>query len=305
MNGHDSLNVKLHYNLTLVYFFRAFSFKKKSSSGTTKVEVPTKVISSNVLANRNVNVPKNSLVTKSPVTFSNKLEKPQKSKINAFFTVNSKGKLDSISTTDYCSPSDQFPSVVSAIKVTTAPTKSDSHFPSDTQGNSTSLDASLGIPMDDWDDLDDFETPAKAKNDSVNSEKSGKCANPVSSPIEEKIQIAGKLNHDASLMTPQLSSSFANKHGLSRSELSCMEMDRLEHSDGAAISPGPSFNQDPAEYELQDSSVRSTRRRNPAHLRSVMSDSEEDKDVEFESFMEATGKKLFVAAFVFYFYIAD
>lgn len=287
MNGHDSLNVKLHFNLTPFYFFRAFSFKKKSSSGTTKLEVPTKVISNNVLANRNVNVPKNSLVTKSPVTFSNKLQKPQKSKINTFFNVNSKGKLDPVNP------------AVSAIKVTTAPTKSDGHFPSGTHGNSTSLDVSLGFPVDDWDDFDDFETPAKAKNDSFNLEISGKSANPISSPSEEKIQTAGNLNHDASLMTPELSCSFASKPGLSRSEQFGVQMDGLECSDVVAVSPVPSFNQDPAEYELEDSPVRSTKRRHPAHLSSIISDSEEDKDVEFESYKETAGKK---SVFLHYLY---
>lgn len=212
-------------------------------------------------------------MTKSPVTFSNKLQKPQKSKINTFFNVNSKGKHDPVNP------------AVSAIKVATAPTKSDS--------NSTSLDASLGFPMDDWDDFDDFETPAKAKNDSFNSEISGKSANPISSPSEEKIQTAGNLNHDASLMTPELSCSFANKPGLYRSEQFGVQMDGLERSDVVAVSPVPSFNQDPAEYELEDSPVRSTKRRHPAHLNSIISDSEEDKDVEFESYKETTGKKSF------------
>lgn len=251
------------------------------------MEVPTKVISSNVLANRNVNVPKSSLVTTSPVTFSNKLQNPQKSKINAFFTVNSKGKLDLINP------------AASAVKVTTAPTKSDRHFPNGTQGNSTSLDASLGFPMDDWDDFDDFETPAKAKNESFNSDKSEKSANTISPHSEEKLQTAGNLNCDASLMTPELSSSFANKHGLSRSEQFGIEMDGLERSEVAAVSPVPSFNKDPAENELEDSPVRSTRRHHPAHWNSIMSDSEEDKDVEVEAYKETAGKKSFVVAFVF------
>ncbi|XP_070763765.1 recQ-like DNA helicase BLM [Enoplosus armatus] len=256
----------------------AFSFKKKSLSGTTKVQVPTKVISSNVLANRNVNVPKNSLVTKSPLTFSNKLERPQKSQINNFFPVSSKGKSDSISPADNCAPASQTNSSVFS-KVIKAPTKSDNRYTCGTRGNSTSLDASLGFPMDDWDDFDDFETPAKAKNDSFSSEVSGKYSNPVSSPSEEKMQFTGKLNHDASLMTPEFSNSFANKNGLSRSEQSCMETDGLEHGvDKAALSPGPTM-KDPAEGELEDSPVKMTRRRPPAHLKSVMSESEEDNDV--------------------------
>ncbi|XP_044048027.1 Bloom syndrome protein homolog isoform X2 [Siniperca chuatsi] len=228
----------------------AFSFKKKSSSGTTKVEVPTK------------------------------LERPQKSQINNFFSVSSKGKSDLISPAGNCAPAGHTPSAGSAIKVTTAAPKSD-QFSSGTRDNPTSLDVSLGFPMDDWDDFDDFETPAKAKNDSFSSEVSGKSSNPLSSPREEKIQLTGKLNHDASLMTPELSNRFANKYGLSRSEQSRMETDELENSVyKAAVSPGPTLNQDPAQCELEDSPVKMTRRRPPAHL----SDSEEDNDVVLEPF---------------------
>ncbi|XP_076588670.1 recQ-like DNA helicase BLM isoform X2 [Chaetodon auriga] len=263
----------------------AFSFKKKSSLGTTKVEIPTKVISSCVLANRNVNVPKNSLVTKSPLTFSNKLDRPQKSKINTFFSVSSKDKSDYVSPAGNCAPASQTPSTVSAIKVTAAPTTSDNQFTSGTRGNSTSLDASLGLSIDDWDDFDDFETPAKIKNDSFTSEISGKITNPVSSHREEKTQFAGKLNHDASLATPESSSSFANNNGHSKSEQPCMETKELEPSvDEAAVSPGPNLNQDPAEYEREDSPVKKNRRRPPAHLKSVMSDSEEDNNAELEPF---------------------
>nr|XP_046249450.1 Bloom syndrome protein homolog isoform X2 [Scatophagus argus] len=237
----------------------AFSFKKKSSSGTTKVEVPTK------------------------------LERPQKSKINAFFPVSSKGKSDSISPIPNCAPAGPTLSAVSALKVTTAPCESDNQLLNGTGGNYTSLDASLGFPMDDWDDFDDFETPAKAKNDSFSSQISGKSTNPVSSPSEGKTPFTGKLNRVAPLMTPESSDSFANRNGLSRSVQSCMETDGLENKvKENALSPGPSLNQGPRECELEDSPVKMTRRRPPAHLKSIMSDSEEDNNVEPESFK---GKK--------------
>ncbi|XP_078113071.1 recQ-like DNA helicase BLM isoform X2 [Sander vitreus] len=230
----------------------AFSFKKKSS-GTTKVEVPTK------------------------------LERPQKSKINNFFPVSSKGKSDSISPAGNCAPAGQTPSAVSAIKMT-APTKSDNQFTKDNGGNSVSLDAYLGFPVDDWDDLDDFETPVKATNDSFSSEISGKSIKPVSSFSEEKTQFY--------LVTPELSNSFANKNDPSGSETFCMETDELEYSvDKAAVSPGPSLNQEPAEFEV--SPLKRTRRRPPppAYLKSVMSDSEEDNSDLFEPFKGRTDDK--------------
>ncbi|XP_018519910.1 recQ-like DNA helicase BLM isoform X1 [Lates calcarifer] len=252
----------------------AFSFKKKSSMGTTKVEVPTKVISSNVLANRNVNVPKSSLVTKSPLTFSNKIERPQKSKINSFFPVSSKGKSDSISPARNCAPAGQTPSAGFDAKAKVATTPTDSQFTS-RYSTSTSLDASLGFPLDNWDDLDDFETPAKTKNDSFGSEVPGN---------------SSKL--DASVMTPDLSNCFSNKSGLSRSEKSCKGTDELEQSDNkAAVSPEPSFNQDPEELFLDSSPIRMPRRRPHAHLKPVTSDSEEENDAVSEPFEESTVDK--------------
>lgn len=273
----------MHFVFCLL--FRAFCFKKKSSSGTTKVEVPSKVISSNVLANRNVNVPKSSLVTESPLTFSNKLERPQKSKVNSLFTASSKGMSDSISLAGDCAAASQTPSAVSAIKAATAPTKSDNQFTSSTRGTS-SLDAPLGFPLDDWDDFDDFETPVKTKKDSFSSEITGKSNNTEPSPGGEKTQFAGK-------------------NGLSINEQSCIETDELDNSvDKAAILPGPSLKQDPAESELVDSPIKTTRRRRrpppPPPPKSVFSDSEEDNDVEFEPFKGTAGKKLFVEAFVYF-----
>ncbi|KAG7521534.1 Bloom syndrome protein isoform X1 [Solea senegalensis] len=238
----------------------AFSFRKKSSSGSTKVDVPAKVISSNVLANRNVNVPKNRLVTKPLLTFSNKLEGPQKSKISNFFPVSSKGKSDSIS------PAAQTHSPVSAIKGTTAPSGNESHF---TCGNSTStsLDASLGFPMDDWDDFDDFETPVRTKNDSLCSEKSGK-STPVITPKEERTQGTGKLSLYSSDETPV----FSKKNSHCTSEKSLLET----NVEKAAISTLPTFDQDP-DFLLGDSPDIPKRRRRPVtYKKSVMSDSDED-----------------------------
>ncbi|XP_042352588.1 Bloom syndrome protein homolog isoform X2 [Plectropomus leopardus] len=240
----------------------AFSFKKKSSSGTTKVEVLTK------------------------------LERPQKSQFNSFFPVSSKGTSDSISPAGNCAPAGQTPSAVSVTKVKTASTKSDNQFTSSNGDNSTSLDTSLGFTLDDWDDFDDFETPVKAKNDSFSSEISGKSANPGSSFSEEKTQFAGKLNHDVSLITPELSTGFAKKKGLSTSEQSCMKTDKREHTvNKTAASVGPSLNQDPAEFEHQDSPVRRPRRNLPAPVTSVFSDSEEDNSDVIEPLKERTDNK--------------
>ncbi|XP_074533157.1 recQ-like DNA helicase BLM [Halichoeres trimaculatus] len=240
----------------------AFSFKKKTPSGTTKVEIPTKVTSP--LANGNVNIPKSSLVTKSTLTFPNKLDGPQKSKISSFFPASSRDKSVSISSAEDCAPAGQAPSIVSAIKVTTALTKPDSQFSSSTRGNASSMDASLGFPLEDWDDFDDFETPNKTKNDSFSSGVSAKSNNLLTSPNEDEKQ--SSVNQE----------SCVNKNGLSRSEKS----GELDHGiKKAALSPGPDLNPDPDEFEVEDSPVKRTRRRLPPPLQSVLSDSDEDDDV--------------------------
>ncbi|XP_054631947.1 recQ-like DNA helicase BLM isoform X4 [Dunckerocampus dactyliophorus] len=219
----------------------AFCFKKKSTSGTGKVEIPTKVTSPNVLANRNVNVPKNSLVTKPVVTFSNKPERAQKSKINNFFSVSS--KLD-ISSDGVCAPPVQVPSV--------PPPNYDKQVISNNQSISKIMDASLGFQMDDWDDLDDFETPTKANNDSFSDEitKTTTSIRPVL--VEDGTESTGGQ--------------------------SCLK------ADNAQVTPVPSPL--PAECEVDDSPVNTTRRRQPAYLKCVVSDSDEDNDDVPEPFEE-------------------
>ncbi|XP_061577853.1 recQ-like DNA helicase BLM isoform X2 [Cololabis saira] len=254
----------------------AFLFKKKSSSGTTKVEYPTKVISSNALANRNVNVPKNSLVTESPLTFSNKLERPQKTQISDFFQ-SSKCKSNSPA----CSASE-----VSGVKATQVPAKSDKGLCSSKETNSASLNAS-GFPMDDWDDFDDFETPTKGKSDSPCSDTSGKITkkSSLSSPEEkspEEIfpEFLGKESRDSCLEEPE------------SNYKSCLETDEPKHSvNNTAVSAGCSLSDEPAACEPEDSPVRSRKRRPPPHITSVLSDSEDDISVKAESCKVTTDNK--------------
>ncbi|XP_061139102.1 recQ-like DNA helicase BLM isoform X1 [Syngnathus typhle] len=160
-----------------------FSFKKKSSLGTSWTETPSKVTSPNVLASRNVNVPANSLVTQRVVTFSNKPKTSQNSKINNFFSVNSKCNSDV--STDIV-PAFQSPSsLASTGKV--CPPKFDRPGLSTNVSTSIDLDESLGFQIDDWDDLDDFETPTKAKNASFN-EDTRRTDKPVASPKKDQTQ---------------------------------------------------------------------------------------------------------------------
>lgn len=247
------------------FFSRAFSFKKKSPSGTTKVEYPAKVIGSSVLANRNVNIAENSLVTKPSLTFSNKLERPQKSKINNFFPVSSKCKSESFSPAGELSSLSQTPSEKSDSKVGPAPTKPDSQGCNGSWIGSSSLDASE-FPMDDWDDFDDFETPVRSKNDSFGSDKSDKITKTSSSADEEFPEFKGKQSFDKKSELDKLNDA-----------QTCMKTDDMEERVNETVLPGPDVFQEPAEDEVQDSPVkRSRRRRPPPIVTSVLSDSDED-----------------------------
>lgn len=238
------------------------------------MEIPTKV--NGVFKSRDVNVCKNNLVTKSPLTFSNKLERSQKSKISTFFPVNSKAKSDSV---DNCPPSGQIPPAWSA-NVTTA--KSDIHFVNGTRASSSSLDASLGFPDDNWDDFDDFEIPVNGKKVPYSSEKCEMSAAPVPPPNEEKSPCTGKGNH-VFVTDPD------NK--LLGKEQPCAELNILEHSvQVAADSRGP--DQDQEDCLFGDSPVRPSRRRRTVQTKSALSDSEED--IGEEPPKEAKGNKSFM-----------
>lgn len=254
---------------------RPFFFKKKSSSVTTRVEIPTKV--NNVFKSRDVNVYKNNLVTQSPLTFSNKLERSQKSKIDTFYPVNSKAKSDSI---DNCPPSGQIPSAGSDT------TKSDIHVVNGTRASSSSLDASREFQDNNWDDFDDFEIPVNGKNVSYSSEKCELSTEPVPPPNEEKSPCTGKGNNDVSVTEPD------NK-ALGK-EQSCADLNVLGHSvQVAADSRGP--DQDQEDCLSGDSPVRPSRRRHAVQTKSVLSDSEEDAGEE--PLKEAKGKQLFLTLF--------
>lgn len=213
---------------------------------------------------------KNNLVTKSPVTFSNKLERSQKSQISTFFPINSKAKSDS---TDKCPPSSQIPSTGTA-EVATA--KSDIHFANGIRASSSSLDAHLGFQEDNWDDFDDFESPFKGKNVSFSSEKCEWSTNPVPSPGKEKSPCTEKGIYNVSVTAPE------------KKEQSCAELNILEHGvQVAAVSQGP--DQDQEDYLFGDSPVRPSRRRHNVHTKAVLSDSEDLASEE--SFEEVKGNK--------------
>lgn len=221
------------------------------------MDIPTKV--TEVFQSRDVNVFRNNLVTNSPLTFSNKLERSQTSKISTFFAVNSKTRLDSTS---------QIDNLASSGQISSATAKPDGHFANGRQSSSTSLDASLGFPEDNWDDLDDFEIPVKGKNVLFNSEKCEMSPDPVRSPREETSPCRGRDVCEGSVPEPE--------EILGEQEQSSAETGAPGHSvqDVAAVSPGP----DPVQEDcvLGDSPVRPSRRRRNVPKKRVLSESDED-----------------------------
>ncbi|XP_061679360.1 recQ-like DNA helicase BLM isoform X2 [Syngnathoides biaculeatus] len=183
-----------------------FSFKKKSSSGTSVTET-------------------------SP-----------KSKIGKYFSVNSKCKSDISpgSVTDFPRPS----LLASSGGACPPSPKCDKALTNAKDSSPVDLDVSLGLQIDDWDDMDDFETPTKTKNDSFSRNVSTTDSRPV--VPECKTESAGGqscLKTDEAQMSRDLSS--------------------VGHAD---------------DCQPDDSPINTTKRRHPAYLKSIVSDSEEDNN---------------------------
>ncbi|XP_056454234.1 recQ-like DNA helicase BLM isoform X1 [Gadus chalcogrammus] len=138
----------------------SFSFKKKSISGTTKVDVPFKLLQSNVLTKRSVNITSPTIPNKPEISNPN---------INSFFAVNTKTKVDSPNIT-----ARKLPSTVTQVIPDTPQDKPSSGNSS----NQVDLAASFVFPEDDWDDFNDFETPVKVKSSLETSGRTDKkCSN--------------------------------------------------------------------------------------------------------------------------------
>uniref|UniRef100_A0A8C4ZLS0 DNA 3'-5' helicase n=1 Tax=Gadus morhua TaxID=8049 RepID=A0A8C4ZLS0_GADMO len=138
----------------------SFSFKKKSISGTTKVDVPFKLLQSNVLTKRSVNITSPTIPNKPEISNPN---------INSFFAVNTKTKVDSPNIT-----ARKLPSTVTQVIPDTPQDKPSSG----NRSNQVDLAASFVFPEDDWDDFNDFETPVKVKSSLETSGRTEKkCSN--------------------------------------------------------------------------------------------------------------------------------
>lgn len=204
------------------------------------------------------------------------------SKIGSF-PFSSKAKSDSIGQIDNRLPSGQIPSPGS-VTVSALTAKPDGRFDNATRASSTSVDASLGFPEDGWDDFDDFDIPPKGKNVSFNSEKCETRTEASPPPCEEKSSHTGKAGSEVSVTEPDKT--------LCEKEQSRVEIDEQECSvqDVAAVLPGPG--RDLEDDLFGDSPPRPCRRRRSAHIKSILSDSDEDNSDE------AKGNNLFKILFI-------
>ncbi|XP_041693421.1 Bloom syndrome protein homolog isoform X2 [Coregonus clupeaformis] len=241
-----------------------FCFKKKSTSGITKVEVPTKP------------------------------ERPL-AKIN-FSSVNPKSKYEAINPVLNPFSVRKTNPAVSATKISPALTKSDSLITGSNGSKPTGLDSSFGIPLDGWDDFDDFETPVKGKSTLPSPGISGRSAKVTSvSSVEQLDTNTHGSDKDVPLraLNTKINSRHRNKCSLAGTEQCTLTIeDSQDALESANTAPRDSPIQDPAhwkDWEVEDSPIKMVRRRPPAaQAKSVLSDSE-DESITAPGPVEKTG----------------
>ncbi|XP_019896125.2 Bloom syndrome protein homolog isoform X2 [Esox lucius] len=246
-----------------------FCFKKKSTSGITNVEVPTKVNSSNGLTNRSVNVPCDIAVTKPPLTFSTKPKRPL-AKVN-FSSVIPKSKSEVIS--PFLNPfsvSKPISSVGSSATHSPALTKSASLITGNNGSQSTGLDSCFDNPSDGWDDLDDFETPVKGNCKTPSPGTSGKSGK--GTPVSTVDKVHSNTHGSDKYVPIQTLNATENIHiGKKNSPIGTGQCITIKDSQGClgpiSTVPRDCPKQDPAEWEdweVDDSPIQTVRRRRPA-----------------------------------------
>uniref|UniRef100_A0A671RVF9 RecQ-like DNA helicase BLM n=1 Tax=Sinocyclocheilus anshuiensis TaxID=1608454 RepID=A0A671RVF9_9TELE len=233
--------------------FRGFCFKKKSSSGISKVEVPQKVTGANVLANRSVNISRSCEVTKTPVTFS---QKPKRAapKVN-FFAAPSRPKTNTVNPLVNPFAVNKTPPVQFTIK----DLPKSAALPKDQTVGEPKCDISQ-LSFNEWDDLDDFETPVKAR---------------VPSPVTET-------------STKKLSVSDQN----TSPNPSCAKSDETTLNGGSQVtesiiipkdvlSAANRVSTEPAEREPEDSPIKKSKRhKKSVQQKALLSDTEDEEIID-------------------------
>ncbi|XP_073706264.1 recQ-like DNA helicase BLM [Garra rufa] len=226
-----------------------FCFKKKSSSsGISTVKVPQKVTCANVLTNRSVNVPRSCEVTKTPVTFSHKPERAAP-KVN-FFTAPSKPKTITVNPLANPFALNKTPPVQSTIKKLLK----SAALPKDQTVGEPKRDISQ-LSFSEWDDLDDFETPVKAK-----------AVSPVTGTSTKKLSVSDQN-------TSQSSSCAKGDETTLNGDSQVTETITASKD---ALSAANSVSTEPAEREPEDSPIKKTKRHKSVQQRALPSDTEDE-----------------------------
>uniref|UniRef100_A0A8C1G8R7 RecQ-like DNA helicase BLM n=1 Tax=Cyprinus carpio TaxID=7962 RepID=A0A8C1G8R7_CYPCA len=228
-----------------------FCFKKKSSSGITKVEVPQKVTGAHVLANRSVNIPSSCEVTKTPVTFSQKPERAAP-KVN-FFAAPSRPKTNTVNPLVNPFAVNKTPPVQSTIE----DLPKSAALPKDQTVGEPKCDISQ-LSFNEWDDLDDFETPVKAR-----------VVSPVTETSTKKLSLSGQNTSPNSSCAKRDETTL--KGGLQVTESIITPKEVL--TDANRVST------EPAEREPEDSPVKKSKRHKKSVQQKVLLSDTEDEEI--------------------------
>lgn len=217
------------------------------------MDVPQKVT---VLANRSVNVLRSCEVTKTPVTFPQKPERVAP-KVN-FFTAPS--RLKTIIVNPLANPFavNKTPLVQSTIK---ALPKS-AALPKDSTDDQTvgefKNDLSQ-LSFNEWDDLDDFETPVK-----------GRVVSPVAGTSTQKPSVS---DQNTSPNSSCAKSDETTLHGGSHAtETITAPKDVLSAANGVST--------EPAEIETEESPIKKGKRRKSVQQKALLSDTEDEEIID-------------------------
>ncbi len=236
-----------------ISLFRGFCFKKKSSSGVSKVEVPQKVTGANVFANRSVNIPRSCEVTKTPVTFSQKPERAAP-KVN-FFAAPSRPKTNTVNPLVNPFAVNKTPPVQSTIK----DLSKSAALPKDQTVSETKCDISQ-LSFNEWDDLDDFETPVKAR-----------VASPLTKTSTKKLSVSDQSTSPNSSCT--ISDETTLNGGSQVTETITAPKDVLSAANRVSIKP--------AEREPEDSPIKKSKRHKKSfQQKALLSDTEDEEIID-------------------------
>uniref|UniRef100_A0A8C1QGJ6 RecQ-like DNA helicase BLM n=1 Tax=Cyprinus carpio TaxID=7962 RepID=A0A8C1QGJ6_CYPCA len=233
-----------------------FCFKKKSSSSISKVEVPQKVTGANVLTNRSVNIPRSCEVTKTPVTFSQKPERAAP-KVN-FFAAPSRPKTNTVNPLANPFAVNKTPPVQSTVKdsLKSAP------VPKDQTVGEPKHDISQ-LSFNEWDDLDDFETPVKAR-----------VVSPVTGTSTKKLSVSDQN-------TPPNSSCAKRDETTLNGGL---QVTKTITAPKDVLSAANRVSTEPAERDPEDSPIKKTKRhKKSVQQKALMSDTEDEEIIDCTS----------------------